>query len=72
MAQQPYLGETLLSGGNVTTVVRIGDTVRRATGPWSPAIHAFPRLAEQRVPDQIRRDQAWVITHASALDATIK
>jgi len=27
-----------LSGGNTTSVTRIGQTVRRATGPWSPAV----------------------------------
>ena len=30
-----------LAGGNVGEVVRIGDTVRRPTGPWTPAVHAF-------------------------------
>jgi hypothetical protein len=29
--------ETALSGGNVTDAVRVGDTVRRGTGPWTPA-----------------------------------
>lgn len=28
-----------LSGGNTTVVVRIGDTVRRPVGPWTPAVH---------------------------------
>jgi hypothetical protein len=27
--------------GWVNTVVRIGDTVRRSTGPWTPAVHAL-------------------------------
>jgi hypothetical protein len=31
--------EVILAGGNVSTVVRVGDTVRRATGPWTPAVH---------------------------------
>lgn len=31
--------EIPLLGGNVGTVVRVGDTVRRATGPWTPAVH---------------------------------
>jgi Ser/Thr protein kinase RdoA (MazF antagonist) len=35
--------EVPLTGGNMTPVVRVGDTVRRATGPWTPAIHAFMR-----------------------------
>lgn len=33
--------EVPLSGGFVTEVVRIGDTVRRPVGPWSPAVHAL-------------------------------
>jgi hypothetical protein len=28
-----------LSGGNTTVVVRVGDTVRRPAGPWTPAVH---------------------------------
>lgn len=31
--------EEQLSGGRVSKVVRIGDTVRRTTGPWTPTIH---------------------------------
>jgi aminoglycoside phosphotransferase (APT) family kinase protein len=38
--------ETELTGGNVTPVHRVGDTVRRATGPWSPAVHALLRHLE--------------------------
>lgn len=30
-----------LEGGNVGGAVRIGQTVRRATGPWTPAVHAL-------------------------------
>jgi 8-oxo-dGTP diphosphatase len=30
-----------LPGGNVGGAVRVGDTVRRATGPWTPAVHAL-------------------------------
>ncbi|WP_326553656.1 phosphotransferase enzyme family protein [Micromonospora sp. NBC_01813] len=34
--------EHLLTGGNVAAaVVRVGDTVRRPAGPWTPAVHAF-------------------------------
>jgi aminoglycoside phosphotransferase (APT) family kinase protein len=34
--------EQPLSGGNVSDgVVRIGDTVRRPSGPWTPAVHAL-------------------------------
>jgi Ser/Thr protein kinase RdoA (MazF antagonist) len=35
--------EVPLHGGNMTAVVRVGDTVRRAAGPWTPTIHAFMR-----------------------------
>lgn len=38
--------EQPLSGGNVTGVVRIGQRVHRATGPWSPAIHSLLRHLE--------------------------
>lgn len=31
-----------MSGGNVSTgVVRVGDTVRRPSGPWTPTVHAL-------------------------------
>lgn len=30
-----------LPGGSVGGACRVGDTVRRATGPWSPAVHAL-------------------------------
>jgi len=34
--------EEPLSGGNVSgPIVRIGDTVRRPAGPWTPAVHAL-------------------------------
>ncbi|TDD72352.1 aminoglycoside phosphotransferase family protein [Jiangella aurantiaca] len=38
--------ETPLPGGRVGGAVRVGDTVRRPTGPWTPAVHAL--LAELR------------------------
>ncbi len=31
--------EVLLAGGNLTPVVRVGDTVRRVAGPWTPLVH---------------------------------
>jgi hypothetical protein len=34
-------GERPLPGGNVGGAVRVGDTVRRPTGPWTPAVHAL-------------------------------
>jgi Ser/Thr protein kinase RdoA (MazF antagonist) len=34
--------EQPLAGGNLSAgVVRVGDTVRRPTGPWTPAVHAL-------------------------------
>ncbi|MFI6179537.1 phosphotransferase enzyme family protein [Nonomuraea sp. NPDC051191] len=33
--------EELLTGGGVNLVVRVGATVRRPTGPWTPAVHAL-------------------------------
>lgn len=33
--------ELALSGGNVNEVVRVGDTVHRTAGPWTPTIHAL-------------------------------
>ncbi len=38
--------EIPLKGGNVTNVVRIGKTVRRATGIWSPSVHGLLRHLE--------------------------
>lgn len=46
--------EIPLAGGNVSGAVRVGDTVRRRTGPWTPAVHALLRHLEavglERVP----------------------
>ena len=40
-----------LDGGNLGGAVRVGHTVRRATGPWTPAVHALlDHLRQQRVP----------------------
>lgn len=35
------LNEEVLAGGNSSVVVRVGDTVRRNSGPWTPAVHAL-------------------------------
>lgn len=35
--------EAPLAGGNITAPVRVGDTVHRAAGPWTPTIHALLR-----------------------------
>ena len=39
------MSETPL-GGNLNSAVRIGDTVRRRAGPWTPAVHALLRYLE--------------------------
>lgn len=39
------MGETPL-GGNLNAAVRVGDTVRRRAGPWTPAVHALLRYLE--------------------------
>ena len=35
------MAEERLDGGNLGGAVRTGDTVRRAAGPWTPAVHAL-------------------------------
>ncbi len=35
--------EIPLTGGTLNAVVRVGDTVRRPAGPWTPTIHALLR-----------------------------
>ena len=41
--------ELRLSGGNVTAgVVRVGDTVRRPAGPWTPAVHSLLQHLERK------------------------
>ena len=35
------MSETVLEGGDLNVVVRVGDTVRRPQGEWSPAVHAL-------------------------------
>jgi Ser/Thr protein kinase RdoA (MazF antagonist) len=38
--------ETRFADGNLSDVVRVGDTVRRVPGPWSPAVQALLRHLE--------------------------
>ena len=33
-------------GGNLNQAVRVGDTVRRRAGPWTPAVHALLRYLD--------------------------
>jgi hypothetical protein len=46
MVQQQTQQEIPLLGGNTSTVVRVGDTVRRNSGPWTPAVHSLLRHLE--------------------------
>jgi hypothetical protein len=39
--------EERLTGGYVNDVVRVGSTVRRTAGPWTPAVHALLRHLEE-------------------------
>ncbi|MEO1222617.1 MAG: phosphotransferase [Pseudomonadota bacterium] len=52
--------ECPLKGGNTTPVVRVGSTVRRQAGPWTPTIHALLRHVRrngfQLAPDPIGFD----------------
>ncbi len=41
-------GESPLEGGDTAPVVRVGDTVRRRAGPWTPAIHGLLTHIRQR------------------------
>jgi hypothetical protein len=51
--------EVPLGGGNMSSgVVRVGDTVRRPAGPWTPAVHAL--LTHLRDADPpLRREARW-------------
>ncbi len=40
--------EAPLSGGTLNTVVRVGDTVRRPTGAWTPTVHDLLRHVRGR------------------------
>jgi Phosphotransferase enzyme family len=47
--------EERLDGGNAGGAVRVGDTVRRSAGPWTPAVHALLRhLADNGFPGSPR------------------
>ncbi len=43
----PPQREEPLTGGGVSAVAKVGDTVRRGTGPWTPAVHALLRHLER-------------------------
>lgn len=51
MAAESGGRELELAGGNMSGAVRVGDTVRRAGGPWTPTVHRLLRhLRAQGVP----------------------
>ena len=73
--------EEPLHGGDVTTVVKVGDTVRRETGPWSAAVHAllqhFERVGFDGAPRflgidergrEILANMAWFEDHRPELE----
>jgi len=43
----PPAPEERLTGGSVTAVRKVGNTVRRGAGPWTPAVHALLRHLEK-------------------------
>ena len=47
--------EIALTGGNVGGAVRVGDTVRRPAGPWTPAIHDLLGFLERAGLDGVPR-----------------
>jgi hypothetical protein len=53
--------ERRLDGGNTGGAVRIGDTVRRAAGPWTPAVHSLLQYLHDRgfarAPRPLGRDE---------------
>ncbi|QGQ20059.1 phosphotransferase [Cellulomonas sp. JZ18] len=59
---EPAVPGTPLPGGNVGGAVRVGGTVRRPTGPWTPAVHALLRHVRARgldgVPEPLGVDDA--------------
>jgi hypothetical protein len=40
--------ETPLTGGTLNAVSRVGDTVRRPAGPWTPTVHALLHHVRER------------------------
>jgi hypothetical protein len=47
--------EVELTGGFVNKIHRVGDTVRRSAGPWTPAVHSLLRYLEQAGLDGVPR-----------------
>ncbi|MDY7555900.1 aminoglycoside phosphotransferase family protein [Cryobacterium sp. 10C3] len=55
------MDEEVLAGGNSSMVVRVGDTVRRSAGPWTPAVHqlltALRAAGVMKVPEPFGLDE---------------
>ncbi|MEU8059760.1 phosphotransferase [Microbispora bryophytorum] len=51
--------ERRLPGGNTNGAVRVGDTVRRVPGPWTPAVHALLRHLEDAGFDRAPRARGF-------------
>lgn len=47
------MDEIILTGGNMEPVVRVGDTVRRVAGEWTPAVHALLAAARAAGVDEV-------------------
>lgn len=47
--------EIPLAGGSINAVVRVGDTVRRPTGAWTPAVHHLLRYLTEKGFDGVPR-----------------
>ena len=55
-------GGVPLGGGWEAAPVRLGNTVRRATGPWTPGVHALLRHLEAVGFDEHPACSAWMRT----------
>ena len=44
-----------LAGGNSNVVTRVGQTVRRSAGPWTPAIYAFLEVLQSAGITEVRK-----------------
>jgi Phosphotransferase enzyme family len=59
--QNDRVDEIPLLGGNLSATVRIGDTVHRRTGPWTPAVHALlahlQRVGFGAAPEPLEMDE---------------
>jgi hypothetical protein len=67
--------EELLSDGVLGSVVRVGDTVRRRAGPWTPSVHALlghlRRAGFDGAPAPLGVDEEWreVLTYVPGRSA---